>query len=941
GNSPHLTSKAALSDTDSSSPESVSDSTLSNLASDATDSGGLGAQIMQGLGASTSSATAVPASTGFRANMALSNTSFAAGDLSSAVVCGSSYLAYTSSTKSWYKNQGNTTKYQTKTITASITQGTGDVYTTIDGIPRVSGNFTPTVTSTYTTIYTSISVARGNEPPPTNGSALASPTCSVGVDECRALYTSYFNSLGIPTDATTVPSITPAPTNSPPCGDFVLRPNSNCVISKVPPGSCTLSGQNVEVFFFPPGTAPSNGTVVQSYAPGVTFTSPSVYLSFDALWAYSTLVGADKFCSSYTDGIHVSGYGLGAAVGLSRAGPTRSNILLSLDPRDLSSVVIDVPGVQTADVISAFASGGSDYVSVASQLYSRFGSNQFAYQQVDLANLIHPPNSAYFLQANGPPGCEWANQTASFRPYDEPQCGTVFEDMYKPQVSLPSQLLSLDPAWSTCFPLVRGVYDPPRFLTKASTVAVPGGATPTSDPPTNAPPAPGNPGNAPTPKPTQPGSVDPGSPSQPEGNGGNPPSENPQQAPPPPPPSPQSDPQATSGGSGQGSAQSNSPQGPNPASQALNPGQSPDLSRLVGALGAGATQAAGSDPGALSSGGQGAGSQGSGGSGSEVSNSGSQGSGGTSPGGQGAESQGSGGSGPGVSNSGSQGSGGTSPGVQGPGNQDPSPANQGSSGSDSGNSDSGSSDSGTQGSGNQDPEGSNPESQGSSVAGSGDPDAGSSNAGSGEGSSNPNAPDNQAPSAVQTATIEIGGTPLTAVEENGALVISGTTLRQGGAPATINGQAISLGSSGIVVGTSTIPVGAAGLSPITAGANIASASAVVTVGSGIYSLTEAANGQYAVINGSITLSVDQPGTVVDGQTLSAVSGGVVVGSSTVSLDASSTASGSNVAGSSASPSQAGTTGIGVEPSSNAERLSRQSSLMFATVYIIAAFIAFL
>ncbi|KAL9080632.1 MAG: hypothetical protein Q9157_000608, partial [Trypethelium eluteriae] len=350
------------------------------------------------------------------------------------------------------------TYYITELFIVSVVQGTGAVYTTVDGIPRASGIFTPTATSVFTTAATLSQVFPGSESRPMNVSAPPSPTCTLWLSDCRALYTSYFSSLRINPNATIVSSITPVPTNSPPCdAAFDVQPNepgttfSNPI---EPPGSCTLYGQNVQLCFFPPATQQSNSTdtkmVVQAFAPGVTFTSPSVYLSFDALSAISTYYGTENTnCSSYPDGISRDVNMNGGGVAFSSVGKTHRDVLLTLKPEDVSSKVIDLPESQTASIISALASGGSDYSYWASQISSAQYNGDYAYQRITLTDLIHPPNSAYYLQGLGPPGCDlppvWDGLADVPIPVPiQPECQTVFEGLYKAQLSLPSQLLSSD-----------------------------------------------------------------------------------------------------------------------------------------------------------------------------------------------------------------------------------------------------------------------------------------------------------------------------------------------------------------------------------------------------------------------------------------------------------------------------------------------------------------
>ncbi|KAI7190260.1 hypothetical protein KC363_g4502 [Hortaea werneckii] len=57
-------------------------------------------------------------------------------------------------------------------------------------------------------------------------------------------------------------------------------------------------------------------------------------------------------------------------------------------------------------------------------------------------------------------------------------CSTIFTD-YRPVLSVPQQILSLDPAWSSCDVYWRGLYDPPKALQPAQVVIGP--TTPAGD----------------------------------------------------------------------------------------------------------------------------------------------------------------------------------------------------------------------------------------------------------------------------------------------------------------------------------------------------------------------------------------------------------------------------------------------------------------------------
>jgi len=193
------------------------------------------------------------------------------------------------------------------TTTTELTYGANDVYTTRSGVPVASGSFTPTkVVQTVLNITSSTTTHLRTTQNPARFSA--SPTCSsVSPSDCSLLYVSYLQSLGLSSNAS-VPSITPAPSNSPHCPKYHYKTTTGCNYWNDYGGglgTCYVSGANVQLFYFPSKTAnASNGTsittgpIVQSYAPGVTFTSPSIYLSFDYLSAMSEIGAKESACSS-------------------------------------------------------------------------------------------------------------------------------------------------------------------------------------------------------------------------------------------------------------------------------------------------------------------------------------------------------------------------------------------------------------------------------------------------------------------------------------------------------------------------------------------------------------------------------------------------------------------------------------------------------------------
>ena len=117
--------------------------------------------------------------------------------------------------------------------------------------------------------------------------------------------------------------------------------------------------------------------------------------------------------------------------------------------------------------------------------------------------------------------------------------------------------------------------------------------------------------------------------------------------------------------------------------------------------------------------------------------------------------------------------------------------------------------------------------------------------------------------------IVIPGGSLTAFQSNGKIIIGSSTLSVGGLAATINGQVISAASSGLVLAGSTIPLSAVKTLP-------SPAKAVVTLGNQVYT---AVSGSIVTLR-SVSLSLYGPAAIVSGQVVSLGINGVVVGSQT-------------------------------------------------------------
>ncbi|KAI7195664.1 hypothetical protein KC363_g1402 [Hortaea werneckii] len=259
--------------------------------------------------------------------------------------------------------------------------------------------------------------------------------------------------------------VSPAPTNSPRCARPLFPLNSEGDGTSIIGPPCSFWGGNVELFYWPPepSTVPSPITAAPKVAKEaitvirnttLTMTSPSVYVSFDVLTAWSE---AAKWVFEDFGGVS-------DIVLQSQIGDAYSNYILPMDPQDVSTIrliVSDWPqylhsltayGIRNADLIS----GSHDHTTGSHS--GRLGEPF----PMDFAGLTAPSPREYFL--NPAWACTYGGDL---------ECGTIFNGYHKPQLSLPSQLYNLDPAWSSCEPYLLGVYDPPKALTAAKTLKAP------------------------------------------------------------------------------------------------------------------------------------------------------------------------------------------------------------------------------------------------------------------------------------------------------------------------------------------------------------------------------------------------------------------------------------------------------------------------------------
>ncbi|KAK5020393.1 hypothetical protein LTR60_000555 [Cryomyces antarcticus] len=138
-------------------------------------------------------------------------------------------------------------------------------------------------------------------------------------------------------------------------------------------------------------------------------------------------------------------------------------------------------------------------------------------------------------------------------------------------------------------------------------------------------------------------------------------------------------------------------------------------------------------------------------------------------------------------------------------------------------------------------------------------------------------------SAPQAMASQLLTAPVAAysTNSNGAVVVDGSTLRPGGAAATLSGQTISAASSGVVIVKDGQTYTQAFRTVASSGRPEAAAvtEAVLTIGASTYTASEriGSSGGRVVVIGSSTLTIDGAPITVNGQTISAAPAGLVVG----------------------------------------------------------------
>ncbi|KAK3659422.1 hypothetical protein LTR56_001312 [Elasticomyces elasticus] len=208
---------------------------------------------------------------------------------------------------------------------------------------------------------------------------------------------------------------------------------------------CAITGNNVKLLYWPPMNATavedetrtaypsrlsSNGTKARTAVfDGVTLTSPTVYISYDTLYASNSCHGV---------------------------GGTYKNTIIAVRPGDLSSLAYQP--------LANWAIGPGQW-----------GSQELSYKYVnrafDLDDLVKPIPDFVFNQL---PFCQRELRGWKSAGFNESSFTCSPRDApYAPLLAIPTEFRNLDLAWATCSGWYGGLFDPPKALQGVAAAATP------------------------------------------------------------------------------------------------------------------------------------------------------------------------------------------------------------------------------------------------------------------------------------------------------------------------------------------------------------------------------------------------------------------------------------------------------------------------------------
>ncbi|KAK5700645.1 hypothetical protein LTR97_005162 [Elasticomyces elasticus] len=341
-----------------------------------------------------------------------------------------------------------------------VTNYSASLTTLCDGYPRLVGNLTATgvwYTSTEADSSTSYTGAK--------------PTCSVDEADCLSLYKAYTtlediwgSSLDTWTSDTANPT-PPTPPDYPECtltGTGSQRPDT-C-------GACTVYGGTVQLYYFPV-TANASRNMCAT-APAASTACP--FGPTTPLAANDSSAQIATACDGHCGG--VCSYYPFTKTSTKDTGPyTVLDGQTFYGNRAYVSYATAFATDSCGPVGGSYAGGLLTVPS--SHVYSlsgwHYAVDTYAYS-FNFADLNTPiPASGYLAM----PQCDGHISQSRPNPLDRlngnyfDHCSVIIDDWFAPQLALFPEFYELDPAWSRCELALEGLFDPPKALSPASSLA--------------------------------------------------------------------------------------------------------------------------------------------------------------------------------------------------------------------------------------------------------------------------------------------------------------------------------------------------------------------------------------------------------------------------------------------------------------------------------------
>ncbi|KAK3661253.1 hypothetical protein LTR56_000376 [Elasticomyces elasticus] len=341
-----------------------------------------------------------------------------------------------------------------------VTNYSASLTTLCDGYPRLVGNLTATgvwYTSTEADSSTSYTGAK--------------PTCSVDEADCLSLYKAYTtlediwgSSLDTWTSDTANPT-PPTPPDYPECtltGTGSQRPDI-C-------GACTVYGGTVQLYYFPV-TANASRNMCAT-APAASTACP--FGPTTPLAANDSSAQIATACDGHCGG--VCSYYPFTKTSTKDTGPyTVLDGQTFYGNRAYVSYATAFATDSCGPVGGSYAGGlltvPSSHVYSLSGWHYAVDTYAYSFNFADLNTLI--PASGYLAM----PQCDGHISQSRPNPLDRlngnyfDHCSVIIDDWFAPQLALFPEFYELDPAWSRCELALEGLFDPPKALSPASSLA--------------------------------------------------------------------------------------------------------------------------------------------------------------------------------------------------------------------------------------------------------------------------------------------------------------------------------------------------------------------------------------------------------------------------------------------------------------------------------------